>query len=553
MPSPTQAVPAEGTSDAQRSRRLSWREAGIAILALLIVGALAYLPHLRHGGFYLDDWSDVAGTFYPPGGRSLGNTLSYFGNLFPYRPALILYIPLKYFVLGADPAAQLSLAVALAVAVAFLLYGLLRFFAVPWYHAWTIAALTIVYPCFDSVRLWEAASLPTVAMLFAFGGIWLALIALDRRSWPLHLCAAALYLISILTYEITLPLIAAAGILYVLRAGWRTGRSRWAVDLVAVVTAGLWNALHTNREVSGIGGDFEHLWTIMKESRTVVASTADPLGSNPPTLLALLVLLAIFVIGAIVWARSRGRLVPVGRSEASWDLGRWLLLGGAGLAIAVLGWAMFIPANVYYTPSLLGGTNRVNAVAGLGLVILVYAAIGVAVAVATRLLPQVRRWAPAVVVALAVILGASYVHVLRRHIQLWDAAYREERTLIGRVKQAYPTLPPESVVFTTGFPAYYTWGVPIFAATWDVGGMLKDEYKDGTLSGYPVYEGNELVCRKDGVAMAGVEASPYVAPYGAARLLSIATGKHAIPVNRADCEQLLEDFPPGQAYIMYAY
>jgi hypothetical protein len=532
---------------------MSFKEAALALLAMLIVGLFAYLPHIKHGGFYLDDWSDVAGTFYPPGGRSLHHTLDYFASLFPYRPGLIIYVPLKYFVLGADPAAQLSLAVLLAMAVAFLLYGILRFFNVPWYHAGAIALLTIVFPSFDSTRLWEAASLPSVALIFALGGMWLALVALDRRSWPLHLCAAALYLVSILTYEITLPVIAAAGFLYVMSAGWKVARSRWAVDLVVVVAGGLWNGLHTNREVSGVGHDLEHLWKIVKESRIVITTAVDPLGSNPPTLIALLALVVVFAVGAIVWARSRSELPATEGPDRNWDLGRWLLLGGAGLAVAALGWAMFVPANVYYTPSLLGLTNRVNAVSGLGLVILAYAAIGVAIAVIGSRSRLIQRWTPVIVLVLAAVLGATYIHTLRRHAQIWDAAYREERTLIDRVKQAYPSLPPESVLFTTGYPANYTLGVPIFTATWDISGMLKDEYKDGSLNGYPVFDGNQLVCRKDGVAMTGVEGDPYVTPYGSARLFNVTTGKRATPANRADCERQLDDFPPGPAYIMYQY
>jgi hypothetical protein len=534
---------------------MSWKEAGIALLAMLVVGFLVYLPHLRHGGFYLDDWADSAGTFYPPGGRSLGNTMSYFAEVFPYRPGLIIYVPLKYWALGADPAAQLSLDVALAVAIAFLLYGILRHYAVPWYHAGAIALLTLVFPSFDSSRLWEAASLPMVAIVIAFAGIWLALVALERDSWRLHLCATALYLLSVLTYEITLPLVVFVGILYVLRLGWKKGRVLWAVDLVAIAAGAIWNGTHTRREVTGISGNLSHLWKIVEEGRVVMASAADPLGSKPHTTVALLVLVAIFAFGTFVWARSRGRgaTEAEGESSSRWGLGSWLLLGLAGLAVTALGWAIFIPANVYYTPSLLGFTNRVNTLAGLGLVMLIYAAIGTTCTVVGRRLPVVRPWLPVVIVAFGAVLGASYLHVLRRHIDIWDAAYREERTLIDRVKRAYPTLPPNSVLFTAGYPANYTLGVPIFTATWDINGMLKDEYKDGTLSGYPVFHGNRLVCRKDGVGLAGLEAAPTTARYGAARLFNVTTGKRALPENQAECERELKYFPGGELYMMTQY
>lgn len=519
----------------------------MALFALALLAFVAYLPHLRNGGFYLDDWSDVAGTFYPPGGRSLANTLDYFAALFPYRPGLIIYVPFKYWLLGDSPPRQLALAVGLGVMVAFLVYGILRRFRVPWWHAWMIAALLVVYPSFDSVRLWEAASLPSLALVFALGGIWIALVGVDRRSWPLHGVAAALYLISILTYEITLPLIAAAGLLYVLRVGWRNGRALWAVDLAVVVAGGLWNGLNTNREVSSLGGNLEHLGEIVEAGGRVLASTGVAVGSTPPTASVLIVLAAIFVVGAAVCLRG-GR-----RGEGSWGLREWLLLGLGGLVVAALGWAMFIPADPYYTPSLLGITNRVNAVAGIGLVIIVYAAIGCGVSLLGRLLPPLRAWTAPTVVALGVLLGFSYNHVLQRHADVWAEAYRYELHAINEIKTTYPELPPESTLFTSGFPAYLTPGVPIFSATWDLSGMVKAEYEDGSLQAYPLIEGTELVCGPDGVGMSGMIASPYVAPYGSARLLDLGSGAQALPRDREACEEELSSFPPGPLHVTGGY
>lgn len=255
---------------ASARRRFGLKEFALAFLALALVAALAYVPHIRHGGFYLDDWADAAARFFPPGGPGLGHVLDVYRGLFPYRLVLILYVPLKYYVFGADISLQLAWTVALGVFAAALLYGILRFFNVPWCHAWLIAALTLVFPWFDSTRFWEAASLSTFAIVVALGGFWVALIGLNRGSWRLHACAAGLYLVSILTYEITLPPIAAAGIVYVLRFGWRNARGRWGVDLLVVVTAGLWNAAHTNRTVSSISGDVEHLGNIFVSGGTIL-------------------------------------------------------------------------------------------------------------------------------------------------------------------------------------------------------------------------------------------------------------------------------------------
>lgn len=542
----------EQAAEAYRSRvprsRLAPKEAALAFLALAVAATLVYLPHIRHGGFYSDDWADAAARFYPPGGPGLGNVLSYFSDLFPYRPALILYIPLKYYIFGSNMALQLAWTVALGVIVATLLYVILRFFGVPWFHAGLIAALTLVFPWFDSTRFWEAASLSTFAIALALGGFLVALIGLQRRSWRLHACAAALYLVSILAYEITLPLIAAAGIVYVIRFGWRNARIPWGVDLLVVCAAGLWNATHTNRAVSGVSGDLDHLWNIVVAGGTILGRALYPLGPHGHTTTMLVLLGAVFAVGAIVYFVRLGL-----QEDGEWGLKQWLLLGSAGLAFAVLGWTMFVPADPYYTPSVYGFTNRVNVLAGLGLVVTVYAALGVGATVAARFVPRARKLVPAMVVALGLALGAAYVHVVERHSDIWNTAYQAERQGMDRIKGAFPTLPPESTVIASGYPAYQTLGVPIFAATWDLNGMIKLDYHDGSLSAYPITPGLRLVCQADGVGMSGTEEIPPVAPYGKVRLVDLQSGSHSAPRSRRQCRAVADRYVAGPSYLSYAY
>ncbi|MET0557131.1 MAG: hypothetical protein ABW065_00460 [Solirubrobacterales bacterium] len=526
------------------------REAVLALLTLVAVGLVAYWPHIAHGGFYSDDWADIAATLYPPEGGDFHTTLDFYSHLFPYRPGLILYVPLKYWVLGANTGLQLAWAVCLAAIVAALLYAVLRLFSVPWFHAWPIAALTIVFPWSDSTKFWEAASLPSLAIAIALVGLLVALAALDRRSLWLHLLAAALYAVSILTYEITLPLIAGFGLLYVLRAGWVRARGRWGIDLLVVVAAGLWNAAHTNRAVSTIGGDLEHLGEIISGGGTIVGRTLWPVGAHSHTTPMLLILLAVFAAGtgAYLWDRQRWNV------EGDWGLPRWLALGAAGLVVAVLGWAMFIPADPYYTPSVLGSTNRVNAIACLGVVILVYAAIGTGVTLAAELFKPGRRVASAAIVALALMLGAAYVHTLERHSDIWNAAYDNEVLVAEKIQQRFPDLSPEQTLFVGGTAAFQTLGVPIFEAPWSLNGMVKERFENGDLTAYaaaalPV---QELVCEPTGVALTGSEPMP-TGPYGSALLFNAATGQSARPRDRAACRRVIAEFAAGPAVLASGY
>ena len=547
---PRQQHPADGDRPTAPDRsRLGAREFWLAFLGFAVLATVVYISHILNGGFYSDDWADAAARYYPPGGGGLEGVLTYFKGLFEYRPGLILYIPLKYYAFGDNMALQLAWTVALGVIAASLLYGILRFFRTPWYHAWLIGALTVVYPWFDSTRFWEAASLSTFAIVLALAGFWVALIGLQRRSWALHAGAAALYLASILIYEITLPAIAAAGLIYVLRFGWRLSWPRWGVDLTVVVAAGIWNATHTNRPVSGLSGNLEHLWDIVVAGGTLLGRTAYPLGPYGHTTTMLLLFAAVLGAGTIAYfAWSRGS-----EEGDGWGLKQWLLLAAGGLGLAVVGWAMFIPADVYYTPSIYGFSNRVNALAGLGLVIAMYATLGVGVTLAARVVPRARAAVPAVVVLLGLMLGATYIHVTARHSGIWDEAYKAEREGMDRIKAAFPELAPESMVIASNYPAYQTLGVPIFAAGWDLNGMIKLEYDDGTLRGFPRLEGLEIACHRDELGVYGNLTPEHQAPYGKAYLLDLQTGRNTAPANRRQCLRAKEQYLPGPLYLEYGY
>jgi hypothetical protein len=536
--------------------RPGMREVVLASLFLAIIGALVYAPYVLHGGLYSDDWRDAAETLYPPGGPGFGNAVSYFAEfLSGARPVVIVFLPLKYLILGIHIKYLLALSVGLAVIVAALVYAIFRVLGAPWYHAGLIAALTIPYPWFDSTRLWETGSLATLGIAFALAGLLVALIGLSRGSWRLHVGAAVLYLLSVLTYEVTLPFIAAAGALYALRFGWplrfgwRRARRPWGTDLLVVAIGGLWAWTHTpSGKLGASGGGIGHAWEIVVAGGELLGRTLMPLGPRPHTTLTLLVLAVIFAGGLLAY-----RLLPGARGERSeWGLRDWLLLGAGGLVVAALGWLTFIPATSYYTPSIFGVTNRVNALAGFGLIVAVYAALGVVGALLGRL---VRRpgLAVATTLLLGLVLGATYVHVLQRHSRLWEAAYRAELVGANQLQAVFPNLPRGTAVFASNYPANLTLGVPIFSATWDLNGMIKLLYGDGSLRAFLVSDELGLKCQKRGVSIGGGGGVVEVAPYGTARLLDLTTGGNSIPRNQKQCLAERDSYPPGPLYLSYEY
>lgn len=461
---------------------------------------------------------------------------------------LVLYVPLTYLVLGTHMAYQLAWAAILAMFAAAMLYGVLRTLGVPWVHAWFIAALTLVYPWFDSTRLWVTGSLLTLAVGFAFAGLWLALEGLYRNSWRLHVAAAILYLMSIWTYEVALPVIAAAGALYVLIAGWQIAKSRWALDLVIVLIGGLWIGLNTTQESFGFSADLRHVGQIVVSGGTILGRTFIPVGEQRTTL-ALTTFLFIAVLGLATFALSR----TPSSDRAAWGLREWLLMAGGGLLLTALGWLMFIPANPYFTPSVFGVTNRVNALSGFGVVIAVYATLGIVGEVSARVLHRTSSLAVPVTVLLAVLLAGAYIRVLERHIRVWNRAYLAEAAGIGEMRMQFPRLPPGTTVFTSDYPAYEALGVPIFSSSWDVDGMIKLQYKDGTLSAYPVLAGLRPVCRSSGVGVETAGVLLRTAAYGTVRFLNVHTGEHTQARSRSECQTAVDRYVPGPLYVSSNY
>lgn len=530
-------------------RPFTVRELALAWAALTVLAGLAYAPLILHGGFHLDDWSNAAGTFYPPGGRSIGHSLEWFKNLTFFRPVLVLYVPLTYVVIGMHQHVFLAWSVFIALAGIWLFYGILRRLGVPWIHALVIAGLILIFPWFDSTKLMPSAGVISLAIFFLMAGFWVALFGLDRRDYRFHVLAVVLYLLAMLSYEIVLPLIAFLGGIYLIRAGWKEARWRWAADLVAVVVAAIWNLTHTARTTSGISGDFRHLRQIVDGGGRIVGQTAVPSQSTHTTLV--LVALAVVLGGGLaVWWGERGTAAA---STSGWGLRGWLLLAGAGIAVFVLGWVIFIPADPYYTPVIWGVTNRVNGMAGFGTVITVYAALGVLGCLLGRLVRGVSLAPIAITLSLALVLGVSYAVVLHRHIGIWNAAYVAEEKAMDQVAARYPTLPEGSTIFAGNYPANETLGVPILSAAWDFDGMVKDHYETYGVSAYPLLEGWALKCTPEGVEMEAGGTTLIVTPYGKAHLMNLGEETATTPRDPSACQTAIEKLPPGPTYLSDEY
>jgi hypothetical protein len=529
--------------------RPAWvTDTGIWTVGLLVLGAVVFAHHIRHGGFHYDDWANYATSHYSYGGNFAGGVHAFF-DLAGYRPGTAIYVPITQWVLGLHMHWHLAWAVVLGAALSAAVYHLLRMTGIPRVDAGVIAALALVFPYSDSTRLWAVAGLSSFAiLLFVLGAIvgLYAVSAGGRRALLLHAGATALFLASVLTYELTAAPVVLMILLYRLRVPWRAALKPWLVQvgLMAIALA-VFNSRDNLHQVQPFHVMFDHLREIVNEGASMFAASVVPVGS--PTRAVGIGLLVLVGGGALLVRRMLGTSAPERPL-----LGRYLALLLAGIVTVAAGYIMFIPADPYFSPGRLGVGNRVNALATFGYVMSFYALARLAGLLLFRGLPRARTWALATTLILSLIAGVSFTKKVEHDAGNYDKAYALERQVLGTIHTLVPRPAPGTTLYSFDHAGFYAPGVPVFGAEWDLNGAVKVEYHNGSLSAQPILQGMALTCAPDGVTpgTSGGGASHGQVPYGHAVAVDIAK-QQAIALNtRADCVRATKRFQPGPAQLV---
>ena len=483
-------------------------------VALGVGAALVYGSHVMHGGFYWDDWRNAATTRFSPDGFAGPFDL----RLIAYRPLLGLSLPLPHLIFGSAPSLHLALATALGVAVSVCLYAVLRTLGLARVHAAAIGALALVFPWSDSTRLWATGSVNNLAVALYLGALLAALAGLEsrgRRRTALRFAAALLYASSVLTYEATAVAALLSVLIYAHRAGWRPALAWWRSDALAVVAAMVLVGAATTRGLLSPGDQLAHAVAIMRDAVALVSAALAPLPTDPSTAVALAVptLLAVAVA-----------LVARGHSRAA-ALRRWVAVAAGAVVLIVAAYLMFVPGSAGYMPLAPGTANRVNVLAGIGVVTLVYALVLVLV----TLLPLPGRVQAigrgGVAACLVGAIAVGYLARLETDIAHWRDAARTQEHVLAAVERAAPELPPGATIYAAGYDMFAAPGVPSFAVSWDLNGAAKLVLDDPAARAFPIAPTVTLVCETDrvyprGGAYSGAEG----AAYGRAFTLDVATG-----------------------------
>jgi hypothetical protein len=527
------------------------RELVFVGLLLLVLAVAIFGRHVRAGGFYYDDWSNAARTVFAPKHGYFG-AIDAFRPITGFRPLALLYVPAIHEIFGLHQHEQIAWGVCLAVLMSVALYLGLTTVRLQRLHAFLIAALVLVFPFSDATRMWATAATAHLVIALYLFGLVLALRGLQattRRSAVVHHAGAVvLYMIAVSTYEIVATVALCSVILYACQAGlaheqWRDSLKRavrrFVVDVLAIGGVLAWTLSHSGiDQVHSTQGGFRHARVIFDEGLSLLAQTALPFGS-PSRAITLVPIGLIIVVGAIVW-RSTGLL-----ESSHHEIGRWLVVAVGGLVYAAVAWAVFIPADPYYSPSQLGLGNRVNIVAAIGLVTAVYAVVMLAGTLVLAGLGQRRGLASALGGIAALTLGIGYIDRVSADTSTWNLASRDQAVVLSTLRQRLPHPAPGSTILTFGNVAWTAPGVPVFASSWDLNGAAELLYGDSSLNAYPMLAGTATVCGPDSVYPTGDGYGPkYGKPYEHLYLVDVSSGRVAAPRNAAQCQAEAPSFQP---------
>jgi hypothetical protein len=544
--------PVSAGSGSFATGRASRRELALTAGLLFVIAALIYGPHAIDGGFTIDDYGHAVAVEHSGTG-----IFADYWNTITNRPGLVVYIPVTHFVLGAHPSLHLALAATLAIAMSLALYAVLRRLSFAPRHAGAIAVLVLLFPWSDSSRFWAVAGHISLAIALGLSGLLLALRGLDarasghkRRALWLHCAAVVLYATSVLTYEIAGGVLLLVGALYFTRAPASAVWPRWFADITVVVACLTWNALQADRPGASLSDMLDHAGAIADSGLTVLALAAIPLGDAAKQSMAaglhitrnvILGALAAIVIAALVVRH----LLPT-HDDSRQVLSKWLIAVGAGLAVMIASWAIYIPADSYYNPAGDGVANRVNVMAAIGVVIVVYGAIVLGITLLLRGVPNWMKLAAFASAAAAVALAFVYAVDERDEQRAWARAASASGAVLDAIVAIEPTPPPGSTIYTFGHPGNERAGVSIFGASWDLKGATQLRLGDPTINAYPVLEGSTMRCLQDRVEPTGGWFAPiHGASYGTAYLVDVAKGLKERLDSQEQCESAISAYTPG--------
>jgi hypothetical protein len=496
------------------------------------------------GGFVADDWVNADHYYFHSEPGFWGAVDNY---QTPSRPVAAVYVSLTYAVLGTDFQHHLVLSVLLAAFLSTAFFAFLRTLGVGRTIALGAAALVLVFPSSDATRFWSTGS-----QINLFIGLYLvsAVIAIAgrRRFGPeptvpavlTQLLASALAVTAVAGYEIVAPAVLLSVFLYRMidRGGavWR-----WLMDAIPTL-------LVLYFFTQEFGGGAAHGLQLLENARLVADGAVSVLGySLVPTREMSRWVVFGGVAAVILGTLLARRFLP--RSPDRDAIARWLrpmLLAVAGI---VVGYLMIVPVGEDYPPYAPGVQNRINSFAALGfsaLMLFLLAAVASMLAAAVPRLSGEARARLRGGLAVVLVLGLLAVYTVRvtEDGHRWAKAGQAQTPILTEAHELVPSPPPDGTIFTSPYPGYSAYGIPIFGGGGnnDELGAFRVSYGSAGLRAFPLLDGIGITCGPTGMATPDAEIS--ATRYGKAILVDTREGVVYRPMDRGECVRDTEAMKP---------
>jgi hypothetical protein len=500
---------------------------------LLLAGAAAYGWYVANGGLYGDDWGNIDTYRFGDAPRFLSDVHLQAVSL-GGRPLLALFLPVPPALFGLHSSLYIAFGVLLVVATSLSFYVLLRVLDLGRIEAAAISVLALLFPWADAIELWPTASINTIAVLFFFVGLVVALLGLKRRGrsavvW--HGVAALFYLCSVLTYEVAGCAAVLAGFLYLGRAPHAEVFRRWVVDVVVVIASLTYSLIRTGpvRHVGSLHERIADLRGMSRDALALFGSSVVPIGSHERRIRELVIVLAALLVGVLLVRARRGMGDRV-----------WLYFGAGCVVAIVAAYFMFLGSGLRPLQPATG--TRTNVFARFAYAGLVYAL----VAAATQIAVRKRSTARLITLAVVALIVLGYCVRLARDESGWVRAGRLQNTELAAINAGFPHLSSGSTVATFDFPAEVSPGAPVFVATWDLTGAVRLEHRDPKLQAFPIYQSVTVRCGpRDVVIQLPGSRGTAIASYRKLFFLDATTRRRARISSPSRCARALTQFKPG--------
>jgi hypothetical protein len=443
-------------------------------------------------GFYSDDWSFI-------GNFSLSNNQSFLGLLqtattpnTQMRPVQNIYDSILYLLFNVNPLGYHLVNALIIIAMILSFYFVLRQLKMPRIIAVATPLVYAFLPNYSTDRFWYASFQTNLSILFYFLSLYTGLKAFTfagSKTFIYKMLSIFSLFISILSYEITLPLFFLNAILF-----WNTkdktlNESKLQsqgnkiifilLTIIALLCTIIFKVMTTIRLDSSVLPEYsaylitlltsifqinygQWLFSFPKILSTSIANTY----SNH---IILIVGISLFVI---IFSYLYSLVI---KSKSIFPSARWLgVYTFLSIFIFILGYSIFF-TNTNVGFSLTGIENRVAIAAVIGVAIAIIGVLG--------LLSKIFFWNRLVrlifCLSIALVCTSGFF-IINTIASFWIGAYEQQKIVLSDIYREFPQMPKNSTLLLDG-DCPYVGPASVFESQWDLKGALQTHYHDKTL------------------------------------------------------------------------